>query len=129
MVRAEFLERAGYWKIHNFCKISRQDGYDWAWVDTCCIDKTSSAGLSEAINSMYRWYEDRVCYAYLDDVPSNDHTEAENSAFYLSRWFRRSWTLQELIAPLIVHFYNKDWVRIAQRAKQSNVIAKITAIP
>ena len=61
--------RLGY-KIVDTCKQAKQDGYEWVWVDTCCIDKRSSAELSEAINSMYRWYANsRICYAYLHNVP------------------------------------------------------------
>lgn len=61
--------KAGYRKIVLACKQAKKDEMDWAWVDTCCIDKTSSAELSEAINSMYRWYkESGACYAYLSDV-------------------------------------------------------------
>lgn len=63
-------------------------------IDTCCIDKSSSAELSEAINSMYRYYQDAViCFAYLSDMTENLRT------FETSRWFTRGWTLQELIAP------------------------------
>jgi len=70
------------------------------WVDTCCINKESSAELSEAINSMYAWYRDTdVCYAYLHDV----HNKAE---FQNSRWFSRGWTVQELFAPADVVFYD-----------------------
>ncbi|KAK3707245.1 hypothetical protein LTR37_012246, partial [Vermiconidia calcicola] len=45
--------REGYGKIHFTCEQAVVDGLDYVWVDTCCIDKTSSAELSEAINSMY----------------------------------------------------------------------------
>ncbi|KAF3054854.1 Vegetative incompatibility protein HET-E-1 [Daldinia childiae] len=64
--------KQGYEKIVLTCKQAKQHGCKWAWVDTCCIDKTSSAELSEAINSMYQWYEEcAVCYAYLIDVDDN----------------------------------------------------------
>jgi Heterokaryon incompatibility protein (HET) len=127
--RAFRNKAAGYAKIYNFCLICQGDGYEWAWTDTCCIDKTSSAELSEAINSMYRWYDRKVCYAYLVDVPSSDDIEAEDSAFALSRWFTRGWTLQELIAPVAVHFYSKDWIKIGERGEHSVVVARITGIP
>ncbi|RDW91549.1 hypothetical protein BP5796_02714 [Coleophoma crateriformis] len=85
---------------------------EWAWVDTCCIDKSSSAELSEAINSMFNWYRSAaVCIAYLGDVPGDDDVAGESSAFRKSRWFTRGWTLQELIAPIGhgVNFYSVDW--------------------
>jgi hypothetical protein len=72
-----------YAKLQNWRMTSKAHGFNYAWMDTCCIDKTSSAELSEAINSMYRWYQDAdVCYAYLADVPSQ-------KAFVESRWFTR----------------------------------------
>lgn len=92
----------GFRKISFACTQSRADGLGYLWVDTACIDKRSSAELSEAINSMHLWYEQAaVCYAYLADVHSADGPEA----FEASRWFRRGWTLQELLAPEDVRFF------------------------
>ncbi|TBU31088.1 HET-domain-containing protein [Dichomitus squalens] len=90
-------------KIRNFCILAEQHGYDWVWIDTCCIDKSSSAELSEAINSMFRWYSlAETCYAYLADVPSYSNDPAGSRAFRQSKWHTRGWTLQELIAPDVV---------------------------
>ncbi|KAK4183893.1 heterokaryon incompatibility protein-domain-containing protein [Podospora australis] len=67
--RTALQKKKGYAKISGCCARAIEDGYRYAWVDTCCIDKTSSAELSEAINSMYRWYQEaHICYAYMDDV-------------------------------------------------------------
>ncbi|OCL09905.1 hypothetical protein AOQ84DRAFT_250388, partial [Glonium stellatum] len=78
------------------------DGYDYVWVDTCRIDRTSSAELSEALNSMFQWYvRSECCYAYLADV----HASTD---FGKSCWFTRGWTLQELIAPAKVAFYSAE---------------------
>ncbi|KAF2207645.1 hypothetical protein CERZMDRAFT_50719 [Cercospora zeae-maydis SCOH1-5] len=91
--------RDGYRKIEYTCAQALKDGIEYVWVDTCCIDKRSSADLSEAINSMYRWYYNaQVCYAYLEDV----WTPPESRR---SLWFTRGWTLQELIAPETVRFF------------------------
>ena len=69
-------------KIRRFCLHAQAAGYEWAWIDTCCIDKTSSAELSEAINSMYSWYANAdICYAYLEDVSDDEDPEALGSAF------------------------------------------------
>ena len=58
-------------KIRNFCILAENGGNEWAWADMCCIDKTSSTELSEAIASMYRYYSlADVCYVYLRDVPT-----------------------------------------------------------
>ncbi|TBU44568.1 hypothetical protein BD309DRAFT_812458, partial [Dichomitus squalens] len=83
-------------------------GYDYGWVDSCCIEKTSSAELSEAINSMFVWYSKAdACYAYLSDV--NSASSNWEQEFRDSRWHRRGWTLQELIAPRAVEFLFNDW--------------------
>jgi ankyrin repeat protein len=105
-------DKKGFLKVKKAANLAAKDGYSYIWIDTCCIDKSSSAELSEAINSMYRWYEEsEMCYAYLFDVaaawmqlPSDSH-----STFKSSRWFTRGWTLQELIAPSHVQFYAGDW--------------------
>ena len=83
---------------------------DYVWIDTCCIDKSSSAELSEAINSMWKYYaRSQDCYVYLSDVHPGDDIDAEGSQFRKSRWFKRGWTLQELIAPDSLNFYNSKW--------------------
>ena len=65
----EVRRRRGYRKIWDTCRQAKKDGYQWVWVDTGCIDKRSSAELSEAINSMHHWYgNSSVCYAYLHDI-------------------------------------------------------------
>ncbi|KAI0412733.1 heterokaryon incompatibility protein-domain-containing protein [Xylaria grammica] len=91
----------GYTKINFCCEQTITDGLNWVWVDTCCIDKTSTAELSEAINSMFRWYSNaKVCYAYLADVIDKDELAS-------SRWFTRGWTLQELIAPKAIRKFSE----------------------
>lgn len=91
---AVLRQRAGWRKIEAAIKQARADGKDWLWADTCCIDKGSSAELSEAINSMYNWYEgSAICYAFLADVSSHDPDEVRRTKFYSSRWFTRGWTV------------------------------------
>jgi hypothetical protein len=98
--------------------------FEWLWVDTCSIDKSSSTELSEAINSMFRWYRDAaVCVVYLCDVPSEEDVASKSSRFRVSRWFSRGWTLQELIAPTSggTVFYSQHWAflgstRLSRRA-------------
>lgn len=103
--------KAGFTKVKKTAEEAKRRGLGYLWIDTCCIDKTSSAELSEAINSMYRWYqESQECYAYLFDVGEklqDPERVAEN--FTESRWFTRGWTLQELVAPQVVRFYNGKW--------------------
>ena len=72
-------------KIRRYCKVGESHGFRWIW--NCCIDKASSAELSEAINSMYRYYSlAKVCFAYLGDV-------SRLYEFDASRWHQRGWML------------------------------------
>ncbi|KAI5985033.1 heterokaryon incompatibility protein-domain-containing protein, partial [Pisolithus albus] len=131
--RDKVRQRPGYQKIIESCKQAKRDGYKWLWVDTCCIDKRSSAELSEAINSMYRWYQNaQVCYVYLNDVDQSTFPTKQDDKFAQSdgwpEWFVRGWTLQELIAPDEVEFFNKDWVHVGNKWQLAPTLEKITGI-
>ncbi|KAL4727587.1 hypothetical protein ACLX1H_004270 [Fusarium chlamydosporum] len=123
--------KQGHDKLTGCCRKAAQDGFDWVWIDTCCIDKSSSAELSEAINSMYCWYQQAtVCYAYLQDVTENSLTLAFPVVeFYKSRWFTRGWTLQELIAPQNVELCSKEWNVIGTKRSLASGIGSVTGIP
>lgn len=116
--------KRGYAKIRRCCELAASDGFEYAWVDTCCIDKTSSAELSEAINSMYRWYRfSEVCYVFLADVPAN-----VQQALCRSKWFTRGWTLQELIASPSVMFFDSQWRELGTKDSLGSLITEITQI-
>jgi hypothetical protein len=84
--------KIGYRKLEACCKVALENGYEYVWCDTCCIDKSSSAELSEAINSMYEHYaKSGLCIAYLDDVEDGP---LNGSTFARAVWFSRGWTLQ-----------------------------------
>ncbi|KAK1493991.1 HET domain-containing protein [Colletotrichum tamarilloi] len=105
--RPDHTKKRGYTKIDGICCLAARNGFKWVWVDTCCIDKTSSAELSEAINSMYKWYKDSsTCCAYLEDVQQGDDPSSFDRQLCNSRWFTRGWTLQELLAPETVEFFD-----------------------
>ncbi|KAK4464944.1 hypothetical protein QBC42DRAFT_262208 [Cladorrhinum samala] len=126
--RSPTRSKKGFAKIQRTCAQAISQGLEWAWVDTCCIDKSSSAELSEAINSMFRWYRDSsVCYAYLSDVEY--YSQGHPPKLEKSRWFTRGWTLQELIAPRRVHFFCKTWGFLGSRDALREEITKITGIP
>ena len=130
----EDLEKAsklkGYEKLANFCKEAAQQGFQYAWMDTCCMDKSSSAELSEAVNSMFQWYKNAtVCYVYLADfVAIANFDFGFDTAPTPPRWFYRSWTLQELLAPDSVVFYDKHWIDFGTRQSLADWIACFTRI-
>lgn len=116
-------------KIRDFCTVAERDGYRWAWVDMCCIDKESSTELSEAINSMFNWYLlSEVCYAFLEDVHKDDDHYAPGSEFRNARWHTRGWTLQELLAPALVVFMSVEWEPIGTKHELCHPIHKSTGI-
>jgi hypothetical protein len=121
----------GWKKIKYTCKQAIEDNLEYAWIDTCCIDSASSAELSEAINSMFEWYSKAfVCYAYLTDVIIQKTADREEIRKKLvnSRWFTRGWTLQELIAPSVLIFYDSHWVKLGTKAALHEVVTEITGI-
>ena len=129
--------KVGYEKIRFCGEQARHDGFQYVWVDTCCIDKSNNNELAEAINSMFRWYRDAAkCFVYLRDVSSpivdigdkSDQLPWE-SAFRTSRWFTRGWTLQELIAPTSVEFFSKSREFLGDKKSLERHICEITRIP
>ncbi|KAH7408911.1 heterokaryon incompatibility protein-domain-containing protein [Cadophora sp. MPI-SDFR-AT-0126] len=129
--------KAGFDKIQFCGEQARRDGLHYFWVDTCCIDKSSSAELAEAINSMFRWYRDAAkCYVFLSDVPrptvdggDRSHQFPWEPAIRRSKWFTRGWTLQELIAPKSVEFYSKDREFLGDKKSLERHICEVTGIP
>ncbi|OQE29980.1 hypothetical protein PENSTE_c002G00180 [Penicillium steckii] len=124
----------GYSKIESFCKVAKETGYKYSWIDTCCIDKTSSAELSEAINSMYEWYRVAgICYTYLEDVPSKEERDESGLSFEdcisNSEWFERGWTLQELIAPPNNKFFDREWEYLGDKIELEDILSSRTGIP
>jgi hypothetical protein len=131
---------AGYDKLRFCADQAAKDGLEYFWVDTCCIKRESSTELQEAITTMFTWYRnaDR-CYAYLTDVSINSAPEVETntqayshsweSAFRRSKWFKRGWTLQELLAPTSVEFFSAEGVRLGDKKSLEQCIHEITAIP
>ena len=118
-------------KIFNACKQAERDGFEYIWIDTCCIDKSSSAELSEAINSMYRWYQESAyCYVYLSDVSIDQSIgSASMRTLASSRWFTRGWTLQELLAPSSLGFYDKAWTSMGKKLDLCKELSRISQIP
>ena len=146
--------KRGYWKVNMASKLAMLDGWGYVWIDTCCIDTSSSAELSEAINSMFDYYAKAdICYVFLTDVDADCHTspserkrilenknrrwhDAESvpmtlevqAAFRSSSWFQRGWTLQELVAPKIVRFYDRSITFVGDKFHLADILADITGI-
>lgn len=128
--------KAGYGKIWFCGEQARKDKIKYFWVDTCCINKDNPAELSEAITSMYRWYRNaEKCYVYLSDVSTDQTSNNSNeqlmwqSSLRTSRWFTRGWTLQELLAPLVVEFFSREGELLGTKETLVQQIHEITAIP
>jgi Heterokaryon incompatibility protein (HET) len=129
--------KAAFKKILFCARQAAKDGLQYFWVDTCCIDKSSSTELSEAINSMFRWYQHASkCYVYLQDVSMSDsYTGSQfsqsiwESEFRKSRWFTRGWTLAELIAPASVEFFSREGANLGDKISLEQQIHETTGIP
>ncbi|KAM5358010.1 hypothetical protein ACJZ2D_015686 [Fusarium nematophilum] len=130
-------KKPGFSKIEATCSIAlNASQLKYAWIDTCCIDKTSSAELSEAINSMFAWYGDaEVCIVWLSDLEPmpchlglKERTETLATALSNCRWFTRGWTLQELIAPRRMEFFDKEWTFVGGKADLQDVLSATSGI-
>ncbi|KAI3323705.1 HET-domain-containing protein [Xylariaceae sp. AK1471] len=120
----------GSCKLEGCCQEALKDSISYVWIDTCCIDKTNSTELGEAINSMFRWYQGaKVCYAYLSDVKRSKVASVPIKSLQKSRWFTRGWTLQELIAPMDLRFYDLEWGFLGTKRKLASAVSGITGIP
>lgn len=134
---ANIQHKLGYKKLKFCCDQAAKDGLEYCWVDSCCIDKTNSQELSEAINSMYRWYRNtEKCYALLpdvsatvEDVTSTPSTARWKQAFVSSKWHTRGWCLQELLAPRTVDFYSEQGVWLGNKTTLQSLITEATNIP
>lgn len=127
--------KAGYRKLQFCADQAAKHGLRYFWVDTCCIDKSSSAELTEAINSMFAWYRDAArCYVYLSDVSTGSLAGGPPThqdwypAFQQSNWFTRGWTLQELVAPVSVEFFSVEAWHLGNKYSLLQELHNITGI-
>jgi tetratricopeptide (TPR) repeat protein len=135
MGRETYKEKSGYQKLEFCAKRAAQDGLQYFWSDTCCINKWDLRELSKSINSMFLWYRNAErCYTYLSDVSVLDVKENSQqldweASFRASKWFTRGWTLQELIAPSSVEFFSCEGRRIGDKSSLEQMVHDITQIP
>lgn len=128
--------KSGYGKLIFCGEQAQNDGLRYFWVDTCCINRDNSQELTESITSMFDWYsQSNKCYVYMSDVSfggKEDVKQSERpweSEFRNSRWFRRGWTLQELLAPQSVEFFSREGYLLGDRTTLKQIIHEITKIP
>jgi hypothetical protein len=123
--------KSGYEKIRFCAEQARSDNLQHFWVDTCCINKKEHIEVQDAINSMFRWYQDSAqCYVYLSDVSANEELPGTSweTDFRASRWFTRGWTLQELLAPRDVKFFSRESNYLGDRRTLEQQIHEATGI-
>ncbi|KAH9210371.1 hypothetical protein DL95DRAFT_474749 [Leptodontidium sp. 2 PMI_412] len=122
-------KKAGYEKIRFCAEQAKRDGLQYFGVDTCCIDKSNSAELVEAINSMFRWYRmSTTCYVYLLDVSRtsvNINNLAWELPFLKSKWFARGWALQDLITPILIKFFYRESKRRRDSEGMANAFKRL----
>ena len=127
MIAGSAAQKTGFFKIQETCRLACNNKLGYAWVDTCCIDKSSSAELTEAINSMFAWYKNSaVCFVYLVDLGFVNDLETELSQ---CRWWTRGWTLQELLAPERHEYYDKDWTFVGEGYQMLEIISTCSRVP
>ncbi|KAK1519196.1 hypothetical protein CPAR01_15634 [Colletotrichum paranaense] len=138
--------RGGFLKIQLACAAAERQGLGHIWIDTCCVDKDSEAERNEAVEFSFRIFKSAaVCIAYLSDVRSESAMLAEYTSvadpfldnnlegkfrhtFKRSRWFTRSWTLPELVAPPGLLFYSHGWELIGTRSQLREHLFDITGV-
>ena len=114
-------------KLQTFCRIVRDGGYEWAWSDTCCIDKSDNFVLQEALVAMFKWYQGAArTIVFLRGV----HSLSQLGALIKSIWNTRAWTLQEYIASRVIHFYTEDWtlylnLQVSNHKESQEVISEM----
>ncbi|KAH6605288.1 rna 3 -terminal phosphate cyclase [Trichoderma cornu-damae] len=129
MDRTAAKKKSGYSKIENGCRRAAADGFEYLWMDTCCVDKNSLVELSESINSMFRWYKQcSICYVFLEDCHGPKPYQVSSHSANVPRWFTRGWTLQELIAPNTLHFYSAKWAHLGTKADHMDGLSLVTGI-
>ena len=131
---SEIQRKLGFIKIQNTCRQAKSRGLEWLWADTACIDKTNHLEVGKSINLMFSWYQSAsICFVYLHDTSTgNPWFERTGDPLVLRQtpgWFTRGWTLQELLAPSKILFFDQHWNYLGDRTELSRVIHKVTNIP
>ncbi|XXH01754.1 hypothetical protein Hte_008115 [Hypoxylon texense] len=121
----------GFTKIRETCRLAWDlYGLKYAWIDSCCINRDHHDEKLAAINSMFRWYKKAsVCIVHLFEHEDPSRFPTRDATISSESWFRRGWTLQELLAAKKVHFYSRSWQLIGSKVEYSVELEAITGIP
>ncbi|KAL7966585.1 heterokaryon incompatibility domain-containing protein [Trichoderma sp. SZMC 28014] len=112
--------KKGWAKVIKCCQQAVEDALEFVWIDTCCIDKSNSNELQEAINSMFK------CHPGLNAEPQEKQSALQD--YMRARWFTRGWTLQELLAPPSVRFFDSTWLEFGDKISLREQISEATGI-
>jgi hypothetical protein len=119
--------KSGFVKLETFCRVALEHGLQHVWIDTCCVDRNSSADVSETTNALFKYYaEAELCITYLDDI--EDHPK---DSYFLDRsmWFSESWNLPALVAPRDLHYYSQGWNKLGTKASLSRLTSQASRVP
>ncbi|SPO07602.1 uncharacterized protein DNG_10297 [Cephalotrichum gorgonifer] len=117
--------------VRRACDVAEQLGFQYIWAECICVDASSTAEVSEAVNSAFRWLSDSAaCLAYLPDLPSSGDDPFDEALWRSCEWWTRPWTLPELLAPSAVRFYDGDWNFRGEKtsAPLLSIISRVTHI-
>ncbi|CEJ93232.1 hypothetical protein VHEMI08840 [[Torrubiella] hemipterigena] len=116
-------------KIIEASRLALEQGIDYLWTDWLCIDSSSSASLEKAVNGALSLLQQcALCIVHLDDLEKDSFDE---EGLAQCRYWTRSWTLQELIIPQNVQFYDASWKLCGEKhdADVSTIVSTVTGIP
>ncbi|KAF2660582.1 hypothetical protein K491DRAFT_688032 [Lophiostoma macrostomum CBS 122681] len=124
-LRSGICEKPGFKKLRGFCDVARAHGLGYCWMDSCCTNRDRSE-QNEVNLSSFQWFrESKLCVVYLADVDTLQDMPH-------SRYFTRSYTLVELVAPKSVLFVNHGWKPLGYKEGEhglASVISECTLIP
>ncbi|KAK2742724.1 het and ankyrin domain protein [Colletotrichum kahawae] len=116
--------------IRRVCNLALSHNLQYVWIDEACIDKSSSADVSETINSLPKYFQRAtICFAFLVDLPCGTAVPCRDTWARCQFW-TRAWTLQELILPSNLQFYDAQWHLRGERSSEHlhSLISGITGI-
>ncbi|KAJ8519460.1 hypothetical protein ONZ45_g3573 [Pleurotus djamor] len=135
-------KKEGYAKLDGMCRVAGEFMCRYVWFDAVCIDKSNTMEMEETIHSMWKWYQNAyICIVHLSNTnlklpsyPANSSVsptgprrrgDSKRKQLKEDPWFRRGWTLPELLAPKRIKFYLGDWTKMDQRVGRRFDICRV----